>query len=294
MSLSGLLRKNVLIVFLVSPAISSGQAITPEDFERYKIEAAKGDAEATYHLGRAYSGNYGVAELDLEKGNALIKTAAELGYVEAQRHYGQNLYYGYGRMEKNYEEAVYWYGLAAAQGEASAQAAMGEAYLRGNGVPMDLDLAEAWSRKGAEQGNPVAIKNLEFIPRHRRALSGEGYKDTLDLLNRMLTDFAKRERVKEEYWAGQQPDWNDPAAAQCRARTEPNIAECTSYQDTGNCDLQGCPDVVDCVGGANCTLHTRGPYGEYGDFFCDDRNIRNIDVDREVVFRDACNGRFGQ
>jgi hypothetical protein len=31
-----------------------------------------------------------------------------------------------------------------------------------------------------------------------------------------------------------------------------------------------------------------GPYGSTGDFFCDVRNIRNSDFDREIVIQDAC------
>ena len=57
-------------------------------------------------------------------------------------------------------EAVQWYRLAAAQGNASAQSRLGLAYRDGHGVPQDKAEAVQWYRLAAAQGNAFAQYNL--------------------------------------------------------------------------------------------------------------------------------------
>ena len=49
---------------------------------------------------------------------------------------------------------------AAEQGDAEAQKKLGDAYLRGDGVPRDLDGAARWYRLAADQGDALAQSNL--------------------------------------------------------------------------------------------------------------------------------------
>ena len=49
-------------------------------------------------------------------------------------------------------EATNWFGKAAEQGHAKAQALFGFMYFRANGVSTDYDKAAKWFRKAAEQG----------------------------------------------------------------------------------------------------------------------------------------------
>ena len=51
--------------------------------------------------------------------------------------------------------AVAWYRMAAAQGHADAQTAIGRCYSRGEGVAGDPVEAVEWFRKAAEQGAPL-------------------------------------------------------------------------------------------------------------------------------------------
>ncbi|MGH7875618.1 MAG: tetratricopeptide repeat protein, partial [Candidatus Binatia bacterium] len=60
----------------------------------------------------------------------------------------------------DYQEAVKWYRLAAAQGYAPAQSSLGLAYEKGQGVPQDYQEAVKWYRLAAAQGNESAQVNL--------------------------------------------------------------------------------------------------------------------------------------
>jgi|AntAceMinimDraft_5_1070358.scaffolds.fasta_scaffold85507_1 hypothetical protein len=48
-----------------------------------------------------------------------------------------------------------WFRKAAEGGEGWAQASLGEAYLKGEGVPQNLAAARSWFKKSAEQENPL-------------------------------------------------------------------------------------------------------------------------------------------
>ena len=57
---------------------------------------------------------------------------------------------------QDFTEAVKWYRLAAAQGDAGAQYSLGNMYSRGEGVPQDKAEAVKWYRLAAAQGNASA------------------------------------------------------------------------------------------------------------------------------------------
>jgi TPR repeat protein len=61
---------------------------------------------------------------------------------------------------QDYQEAVKWYRLAAAQGYAPAQSSLGMAYEKGQGVPRDYQEAVKWYRLAAAQGHQSAQINL--------------------------------------------------------------------------------------------------------------------------------------
>jgi TPR repeat protein len=60
----------------------------------------------------------------------------------------------------DYGKAVKWYRMAAEQGSADAQFALGVMYGNGDGVPQDYSEAVKWWRKAAEQGDVDAMRNL--------------------------------------------------------------------------------------------------------------------------------------
>jgi len=63
----------------------------------------------------------------------------------------------------NYEEAFKWWKQSAELGNRWARADLGHAYLRGEGTPQDLDQAEYWLTKAAEQGVDSAQRHLAEV-----------------------------------------------------------------------------------------------------------------------------------
>ena len=83
------------------------------------------------------------------------RLAAEQGDARAQ--FALGLMYRDGRgVAQDDAEAVRWFRLAAEQGMAEAQFNLGGMYVLGEGVPQDDTEAEKWFRLAAEQGNADA------------------------------------------------------------------------------------------------------------------------------------------
>lgn len=85
--------------------------------------------------------------------------AAEQGDASAQFNLGVMYDNGEG-VPQDHQQAVAWYRKAAEQGYASAQFNLGNMYLNGRGVPQDHQQAVIWYRKAAEQGEASAQYNL--------------------------------------------------------------------------------------------------------------------------------------
>jgi uncharacterized protein len=64
---------------------------------------------------------------------------------------------------QNDEEAIYWYRLAAEQGNPGGQNNLGRMYEEGRGVPRDFREAVIWYQKAAAQGNTQAQGNLTRV-----------------------------------------------------------------------------------------------------------------------------------
>jgi len=96
---------------------------------------------------------------DFKKEVELIRLAAEQGDALAQNALGTKYIKGEG-VPQDDTEAIAWYRKAADQGLAGAQYNLGLAYGTGRGVPQDDKVASTWYRKAAEQGNDFAQLNL--------------------------------------------------------------------------------------------------------------------------------------
>ena len=62
-------------------------------------------------------------------------------------------------VEQDYQEAVKWFRLAAAQGHANAQNDLGLMYATGQGVPQDYVRAHMWFSLAAAKGFSEALQN---------------------------------------------------------------------------------------------------------------------------------------
>ena len=74
-------------------------------------------------------------------------------------------------MTQDYKEAVKWYRLAAAQGNASAQFNLGLMYKDGRGVTQDDKEAVKWYRLASAQGHVDAQYNLGFMYKDGRGVT---------------------------------------------------------------------------------------------------------------------------
>lgn len=63
-------------------------------------------------------------------------------------------------VEKNMDEAIRWYTLAAMEGHVGSQHNLGCIYLRGEGVPRDFEQAYTWAVLAAGNGNDELLKMM--------------------------------------------------------------------------------------------------------------------------------------
>lgn len=83
---------------------------------------------------------------------AIIHPLAEQGDALAQALVGDMYKEGLG-VKQDDVEAVKWYRQAAEQGEANAQAILGFSYLLGKGIQVNKSLAKEWFGKACDNGN---------------------------------------------------------------------------------------------------------------------------------------------
>ncbi len=95
---------------------------------------------------------------------AIVRDLARKGDPDAQVALGDAHRDGFKTLvSQNHTEAVRWYLLAAGQGNAEAQSALGDMYHSGRGVPRNYDEAATWYRRAAEQGVATAQNNLAVM-----------------------------------------------------------------------------------------------------------------------------------
>jgi TPR repeat protein len=145
---------------------AAGIVVTKDEVEAakwFRNAAEKGAAIAQLNLGRLLvSGKGGIGRSldDLrEEGLEWIKKAADQGFAEAASAYGHILYQGDHGQKRDPKAAAPYLKLAAGQGVADAQNALGVMHESGDGVPYDPALAGEWLKKSALQGNAKAQGN---------------------------------------------------------------------------------------------------------------------------------------
>eukprot|EP00628_Pelagophyceae_sp_CCMP2097_P039101 CAMPEP_0184254206 /NCGR_PEP_ID=MMETSP0977-20130417/7234_1 /TAXON_ID=483370 /ORGANISM="non described non described, Strain CCMP2097" /LENGTH=291 /DNA_ID=CAMNT_0026559743 /DNA_START=949 /DNA_END=1824 /DNA_ORIENTATION=+ len=132
----------------------------------YELAAAQGHARAQFLFGKFYQFGYGV-EIDYKTAVLWLRRAAEQGHFHAQCNLGF-LFYGGRGVAQSYDEAVKWYRLAAAQGEASALYMLGCCFEGGRGVPEDLDEALRLYKRAAALGSVAAASAVDAVEAHRK------------------------------------------------------------------------------------------------------------------------------
>jgi|GEM_PF-1216482 len=91
-----------------------------------------------------------------------LRTAAASGNPAAQYEVGLRYAQGSG-VPQDYDQAAYWFELAAKQNLAIAQYRLATLFEKGRGVGQDQEQARAWYESAAQAGNVKAMHNLAVI-----------------------------------------------------------------------------------------------------------------------------------
>ena len=126
-----------------------------QDFQDQLSRAVAGDAEAQEQVGRAYGWGSGGVEKNIEEALYWFELAAEQGNVTAMNGTGFML-----ACAGRNEEAVVWYRKAAALSNPFAQCNLAYCLYHGVGVAKNIKEAMTWFHKSAAQGHPEAEFNL--------------------------------------------------------------------------------------------------------------------------------------
>lgn len=131
------------------------QAAAP-DLTQLRQQAEQGDAWAQLNLGAAYDNGLGV-ERNIEQAHYWYLKAAEQGLAKAQFNLAHLLV----TEEEQSGVAAEWMLKAAKQGMADAQYLMGVTYAEGIGVEEDDEKAIGWLKKAVAQGHGDAATFLK-------------------------------------------------------------------------------------------------------------------------------------
>lgn len=188
----------VLLVALPAFADTAAglMAFKNKDYQRaykeWKVSAEAGQAEAQFDLGVLYAQGLGVLR-DLNEAASWYRKSADQGNAEAEFALGQMYARGWGvprdtadairwfqlsnsvesdgpptdwlsvegyGIEKDPQQAAYWYRLAADKGHPEAQFSLGLLYGSGKGVKRDEEQAARWVSASATQGYAPALAEL--------------------------------------------------------------------------------------------------------------------------------------
>ena len=125
-----------------------------ESIEELRTKAKRGEAMAQCDLAKLYETGEGV-EKNLNEAAYWYEMAARKGHVKAQSTIGLWMLFGKG-VKKNEAEAVVWLTKASERGDSIAQMNLAACYFNGTGVEKSAIQAAKWYRKAAEQGGAVA------------------------------------------------------------------------------------------------------------------------------------------
>ncbi len=124
-------------------------------------------------------------------------------------------------------KSVHWLEAAAGQGYAPAENALGLAYYRGTGVPVNVDLAEFWFYKAAKQGDSGGTNNLGVLNDKLGDGSKQGtYQVALWFLRAASQGFAvAQNNLGLAYQKGYGVSWDSEKAATWfrRAASQGNV-----------------------------------------------------------------------
>ncbi len=139
-----------------------GIGVTANDrkaFDWYSRAAEKDDVESQFRVGQAFLSGKGVVNSE-EYGIEWLTKAADAGHAQAMRAIA-SYYYSRGDSKNGeLDLAAAWYKKAATEGDAVAQFNLGSMFEKGEGISRDKDSAINWYRQAARQGHSESQKRL--------------------------------------------------------------------------------------------------------------------------------------
>lgn len=130
--------------------------VDPGLLEWLEARAEADDAYAQFFLGTAYT-DFRDPPPDPFIATGYFRSAARAGVPDAEFRLALLL------MEKTPDQALSWLKRAAAHGQAQANTLLGEYYLNGDGVPLDVGQAIAYLEAGSQAGDMAARNNLAWV-----------------------------------------------------------------------------------------------------------------------------------
>lgn len=124
----------------------------------FAIAAEKGNPFSQNALAECYEHGWGLEE-DISKALLWYRSSAELSYVPALRNLGRVFEKGIG-VDKNTRRAFDWYSRAAEKGDIESQFQVGLAFLKGKGVVYSNEYAMEWLSKAADAGHAKAMREI--------------------------------------------------------------------------------------------------------------------------------------
>lgn len=142
------------------------EAFDNEDFDkayRYYVKAAKaGNIDAYYNVGMCFENGWGV-KTDSKKALEWYRKSAYSSVALGQYKLGILYFNGLCGLESDRKKGLEWLFKAANGCEPWAMEFIGNCYRNGNGVEKNLEEAIRWYRMAAEYGDEDAMRHLQDL-----------------------------------------------------------------------------------------------------------------------------------
>jgi hypothetical protein len=131
-----------------------------KNFEKDRRLAEQGDADAQVRIGREYGRYYSrVVAKDYKEALKWYKLSAAQGNAEAQYELGGIYQQGYGVVLQDYKEAIRWYKLSAEQGYGPAQNGLGNIFK----ILQEYTKSHKWYNIAGANGFKDALNSRDMV-----------------------------------------------------------------------------------------------------------------------------------
>ena len=158
------------LMVMISLQRGQGTAAAPDEAMRLRQNLAEhrdwfiqnaiaGDARCQWWLGCCYAEGFWGMKQDLKESLRMHRMAAVQGYADSEYAIGLACYYGLG-VEQDMKQAAQFFETAAAKNHIGAAAKLGVCYAGGMGLPRNVERAKYWIQMAAEGGQSESQEQL--------------------------------------------------------------------------------------------------------------------------------------